>query len=41
MDGTCGVATIEGLYGEVDFTVLLEQIVYYQFIGILADLFSI
>ena len=37
----CGVATIEGLYGEVDFTVLLEQIVYYQFIGILTDLFSV
>ena len=41
MDGACGVATIEGLYGEVDFTVLLEQIVYYQFIGILTDLFSV
>ena len=27
--------------GEVDFTVLLEQIVYYQFIGILTDLFSV
>ena len=39
--GPCRIATIEGLYGEVDFTVLLEQIVYYQFIGILTDLFSV
>lgn len=39
--GPCRIASIEGLYGKVYFTVLLEQIVYDQFIGILADLFSV